>query len=112
MKMEHFVKVSQSIKSDMPRFMFSVNVTEASESPFIFPLNPLINVALNWDTSGPVEQLVKKLSKKEQKNQTLRSQSIVNQLSQRKPTLTYNDHDLVVNDTQSDSIQYLNFAKK
>ena len=83
MRMEHFFKVSQSIKSDMPRFMFSANVTEASESPFIFPLNPLINVALNWDTSGPVEQLVKKLSKKEQQNQTLRPQSIANQLSKR-----------------------------
>ena len=49
MRMEHFVKVSQSIQSDMPRFMFSANVTEASESesPFIFPLNPEIDVALN-----------------------------------------------------------------
>ena len=94
MRMEHYVKVSQSIKSDMPRFMFSTNVTEASESPFIFPLNPQIHGALNyfnWDTSGPVEQLLKKLSKKEQQNQTFRTQSIVNQLSKRKPAQTYND---------------------
>ena len=64
MRMEHFVKVSQSIKSDMPRFMFSANVTEASESSFIFPLNPQIDGALNyfnWDTIGPVEQLIKKI---------------------------------------------------
>ena len=47
MRMERFVKVSQIIKSDMPRFMFSANVTEASESSFIFPLNPQIDGALN-----------------------------------------------------------------